>query len=354
MKRVSIIYVVLILLCFIDATYAQIQATWSTNAGDKRLNIGQRFTYICPANGSPSNVWGTDVYTDDSSICTAAVHAGLISFHTGGVVTIEIRPGLPSYRGSTRNGVSSRDYGQWNNSFIFVGASGNIQPTPQYDYTVIDWRANAANKRGLIGQRFTYLCPANGTPYSAWGTDIYTDDSSICTAAVHAGLITFQSGGLVTIEIRSGQQSYAGSSRYGVTTNGYGKWDGSFIFVGSPNYQQPITQYPEYKDPISKYDYINANWVTNASDKRGMIGQRFTYICPPNGSPYKVWGTDIYTDDSSVCTAAVHAGLISLQAGGMVTIEIRAGQPSYIGTTRNGINSMSWGSYHGSFIFVYK
>ena len=77
-----------------------------------------------------------------------------------------------------------------------------------------------------------------------YGTDVYTDDSSICTAAVHAGLISFQAGGSVTIEIRQGQSSYAGSARNGVTSKGYGSWNGSFVFVGQispPPYQPPVT-----------------------------------------------------------------------------------------------------------------
>jgi hypothetical protein len=64
-----------------------------------------------------------------------------------------------------------------------------------------------------------------------WGSDVYTDDSSICTAAVHAGLISFASGGTVTIEIRPGQASYGATSRYGVATSAYGNWHGSYVFA---------------------------------------------------------------------------------------------------------------------------
>lgn len=99
--------------------------------------------------------------------------------------------------------------------------------------TAIGWGDNPAGqgRRGANGQRFSYSCPGGGTASSVWGTDIYTDDSSICTAAVHAGLINFQSGGTVTIEIRAGQQSYPASARYGVTSREYAAWPGSFVFV---------------------------------------------------------------------------------------------------------------------------
>jgi ribosome modulation factor len=105
-------------------------------------------------------------------------------------------------------------------------------PVPSPTQT-ISWNTNAADKRGKNGQQFTYLCPANGTPHTVWGTDVYTDDSSICTAAVHAGLITFQTGGAVTIEIKAGQSNYIGSNRNSVSTKSYASWHGSFIFVGS-------------------------------------------------------------------------------------------------------------------------
>jgi hypothetical protein len=65
-------------------------------------------------------VWGTDTYTDDSSVCTAAVHAGLITLASGGPVTFEMRPGLDSYEASTRNGIASRSWGVWSSSFVFV------------------------------------------------------------------------------------------------------------------------------------------------------------------------------------------------------------------------------------------
>lgn len=95
----------------------------------------------------------------------------------------------------------------------------------------VAWDKTCTEYRGQNGQQLTYTFPAGGTAYGIWGTDIYTDDSSIGTAAVHAGLITFASGGTVTIEIRAGQASYTGSTRNGVTTSSYGEWSGSFVFV---------------------------------------------------------------------------------------------------------------------------
>ena len=58
--------------------------------------------------------------SDDSSVCTAAVHAGRIGFAAGGSVTLRIVGPLASYTGSTRNGVRSLPYGKWPGSYVFV------------------------------------------------------------------------------------------------------------------------------------------------------------------------------------------------------------------------------------------
>ena len=100
------------------------------------------------------------------------------------------------------------------------------------DTTVADaWEANAIEHRGLHDEQFEYDCPAGGEPGTVWGTDIYTDDSSICTAAVHAGVITIDEGGTVTIEMRPGEDEYEGSERNGIETQAYPAWSGSFVIV---------------------------------------------------------------------------------------------------------------------------
>ncbi|KAM4022151.1 cochlin-like isoform 2-T4 [Anomaloglossus baeobatrachus] len=95
-----------------------VTASCNTTAKDLR---GSPADVLCPAdclaNGRP--VWGTDVYTDDSSICRAAIHAGQIP-NNGGQVSVQKSPGQSSYTGSTRNGITSLNYGPWPGSFIFV------------------------------------------------------------------------------------------------------------------------------------------------------------------------------------------------------------------------------------------
>lgn len=97
-----------------------IGASWSTTAAEYQDHIREIFEFFCPPGGVAQGVWGTDLYTSDSSVCTAAVHAGRTSLRDGGTVTIRIREGAQGYSGSARRGIESSDYGPWEASFEFV------------------------------------------------------------------------------------------------------------------------------------------------------------------------------------------------------------------------------------------
>jgi hypothetical protein len=66
------------------------------------------------------SVWGTRTYTSDSSIATAAVHAGLVKVGETKVLKVRIAPGQNAYLGTAMNGVLSSGYGPWNGSYEFV------------------------------------------------------------------------------------------------------------------------------------------------------------------------------------------------------------------------------------------
>jgi hypothetical protein len=209
---------------------------WTANASAYRGRNGERFVYTCPRYGAPGAVWGTDLYTDDSSVCTAAVHTGSITLAGGGTVTIEIRPGEQAYTGSTRNRITSSSYPAWSGSFVVVSA---VPQEAGIGEGGADWAANAARFRPFVGAQFRYTCPAGGPIGTVWGTDVYTDDSSVCTAAVHAGRITVAAGGTVIIEMRDGQAEYTASTRNGIESRPYPAWGGSFVVLGAPTQQPP-------------------------------------------------------------------------------------------------------------------
>ena len=80
-----------------DSPIMTTRGDWNTQAGSFCGKNGQRYTFTFPAGATTSRLWGTDLYTYDSSIATAAVHAGLITPQRGGTVAIEIRPAASSY-----------------------------------------------------------------------------------------------------------------------------------------------------------------------------------------------------------------------------------------------------------------
>ena len=153
---------------------------------------------------------------------------------------------------------------------------------------------------------------------------------------MHVGLIDFDDGGDVTIEILEGRSEYIGSTRNEVESITYGAVDGSFSF--------PDAEEIDVDTSIA--------WERPASFYGDEVGAEFTVVCREGGELDSVWGTDVYTDDSSICTAAVHAGLIDVGESGEVTFEVLGGQESYDGSTSHGVTSLDYGEWETSFAFV--
>ncbi len=91
---------------------------WETTAGGFQGETGRTYTFECPSGGSKHPVYGSDTYTDYSSICTAAVHVGVINLESGGIVTIEYRPGRAIYGSTVRHDVKSNTAGEYSRSFV--------------------------------------------------------------------------------------------------------------------------------------------------------------------------------------------------------------------------------------------
>jgi hypothetical protein len=212
-----------------SSTAAGKPTTWEASATSLNGKDGETLTLACSPGGAAHSVWGSDIYTSDSSICTAAVHSGLITYQQGGTVTIELRPGRELYGCSERNGVTTSAYGPYQHSFVFKTPNTDAVVRDAEEQTSVLWNTSAGMVRFDSGKTYKFKCPAAGKESSVWGTDVYTLDSSICTAAVHAGKFALETGGPVTIELRPGESAYKGSTRNGITTNDYGPYGSSFV-----------------------------------------------------------------------------------------------------------------------------
>jgi beta-lactamase regulating signal transducer with metallopeptidase domain len=218
------------------------------------------------------------------------------------------------------------------------GASGAVQDDP----------GNLVAYRDRVGQTFTFRV-VGSTEGAVWGSGTYTDDSRLAAAAVHAGLLRPGEEGTVTVRILPGQASYEGSDRNGVPSQPYGAWEGSYRFEQSP------TPAPA---PLG-------GSTSAVSPPRGLLvrpdpgtleklrdhpGETFHFMVTGavNGP---VWGgTDnVYTDDSDLATAAVHAGTLQPGQRGIVAVTILPDRGSYEASDRNGVQSRAWAAWGGSY-----
>lgn len=73
-------------------------------------------------------IWGSNPYTDDSCLATAAVHAGVLSPGQRGIVQVTLLPGLKTYPESVANGIRARAWGDWPGAFRIENQSATDGP----------------------------------------------------------------------------------------------------------------------------------------------------------------------------------------------------------------------------------
>ncbi|XP_064016120.1 cysteine-rich secretory protein LCCL domain-containing 2 isoform X2 [Pogoniulus pusillus] len=171
--------------------------------------------YLCPAGClySKGKIFGTFYYESSSSICRAAIHYGILD-NKGGLVDITRKGRIPAFVKSTRNGVESFRKSKPSNAFMVSKVT-----TQTLDcYTTV---ADLCQFKKPSTHCPRIYCPAHCKDEpSYWapvfGTNVYADSSSICKAAVHAGVIPDESGGFVDVMPVEKKKSYAGSLKNGV------------------------------------------------------------------------------------------------------------------------------------------
>jgi hypothetical protein len=119
-----------------------------------------------------------------------------------------------------------------------------------------------------------------------WGTDIYTSDSYIPGAAVHAGVVADGQTKEVYIKVLEGRVGYIGSTRNGVTTGGWDSpWSLSYQFVSAPISYKATTS-PGQVEWCVIYDYD----ATNKRYRVGVDAREFvgTNVIPSNVTKLKL------------------------------------------------------------------
>lgn len=193
----------------------------------------RRYRFVCAAIAEPSNnIWGTDDYADDSDICSAAIHAGVLQRNEVGMVTIVTGSGASSFRGSEQNKVTSASYPNGDANFRFDTSS---------DPGRVSWTTTALRIPPGFSEPVYVICPAGGpTDGMVWGASPYHSDSSVCLAAAHAGVITLADGGPVAVTKAEGTQTFTAEPRNGVDSRAWSAGDDAFtVSAGIAGAEKP-------------------------------------------------------------------------------------------------------------------
>jgi len=122
-----------------------------------------------------------------------------------------------------------------------------------------------------------------------------------------------------------------------------------------PNPRRPVVvnKLPLIDDAIDIVETVDASWSTSAGNFKSRLDQDFRYICPSRGAIGKLFGgnQNKYYVGSSVCTAAVHAGLITAKSGGSAVIRIITNKSGYKGSYKNSVQGRNSNNKQG-FIFL--
>ncbi|MCX6954256.1 MAG: LCCL domain-containing protein [Verrucomicrobia bacterium] len=203
-------------------------ATAPANFVGYRNKVGSVYQFTVTGNASGA-VWGTDVYTDDSAVATAAVHAGVLAVGETKTVTVTILPGQSSYAASTRNNIKASSWGAWSGSYSFAGAGvvagtsvAAARPTiaPGYSFGATSYAAGGRLVLPISvvgGGTYSYQWYFNGGLISGATTNPYIVDTlttanagtytvdvtnSLGTSRLTAGTITVGASGSPTLALQ--------------------------------------------------------------------------------------------------------------------------------------------------------
>ena len=201
-----------------------------------RSEVG-RVMYFQIIGSNQGTIYGTDVYTHDSRLDTAAVHAGVVKLGEEAIVKVTILPGQSGFKAAGRNGVSSMSWSGTGYECFKVELATATDPAPPAaakstapTETRSDLRADPGSLAGFreyAGKSLLFeVTGANDWP--VYGSDIYTDDSPLNVAVVHAGILGVGKKGIVKVTILGSQDKFENVSRNGVTSRSWGSWGGSY------------------------------------------------------------------------------------------------------------------------------
>jgi thiol-disulfide isomerase/thioredoxin len=187
------------------------------------LSIGDRVTM--PVQGRKAGaVWGDAVYTLDSDPGTSAVHAGLVRDGETKMITFWVVPSPTTYGEANRNGVQSRRWGAFRAAFVMQAAG---VPAQAANRVPVSRGVGGILERLQPGE--SAIIPLTGSDKgTVWGSGVYTGDSHLETAAVHAGVVEPGERCSVVVTRVEPLARYEGSRKHGVETQSWAAYPTAF------------------------------------------------------------------------------------------------------------------------------
>ena len=269
----------------------------------------------------------------DLSLCRAALHAGAIGAEGGQIV---VQPRKASFFPAVlRNGVEAGSCGGGMGFSVSATADGRRSGSPVFDGRTLDICPTNYGSFPEDAPPLTCGCDAASVKQATSMAPIPIDyDSSLCRAALHAGVIGAEGGQIVVSPekasffpavLRNGVEagSYGGGMGFSVSATADGRRSGSPVFDGRTLDICPTNygSFPEDAPPLTC-------GCDAASVKRG-----------------NVYGANPYRYSSSLCRAALHAGAIGAE-GGQIVVQPRKAS-FFPAVLRNGVEAGSYGGGMG-------
>jgi hypothetical protein len=244
-------------------------------------------------------LWGTGIYTADSSVTGAAVHSGVLSPGQRGTVVLRIAPGQSSYQGSSANGITSAGWGGYGCSFEILGRVPTITRHPKHQARMIQAQANFAVEAFGTGL-LRYQWKHNG--FSLPG-----ETNAVLRLTVEA-------------ESRGGSYAVTVTDDLGSNTSDYAMLGVVFPDVG-------LSQSAAFSPGAIPVGEFRRMVITGATNE------------------HRIWGSGCFTTDSVLAGAAVHDGMLAVGQTAVLALVRLPNQRSFIGDTRNDISTFPFGEY---------
>jgi hypothetical protein len=207
------------------------------------MAVGESRSCVC-TRMTGLNIFGNGRYSPSSSLCVAALHAGVLT-RPGDAVTFWRQPDCPRLWGSAANGVVSQNEASPTATFSFTAEPPPCPPPPSASADLRPCPTLFSKEFEARPEGSSFDCTCAYDKYrkgSLWGTRIYFIGSDVCDAAQHAGMVD-RKGSTVTVFLGGECDRFRGSKSCGKVSESRRKPGRSMAF------QQPYPACPSPTDP---------------------------------------------------------------------------------------------------------